>query len=289
MRLILVLATLLTCAGSAQNVRRIVSTAPSFTETLFALGAGDRVVAVSQYCHFPAAETAKLPRVGSYLSPNVEAIAKLQPDLVVVHAEQKQVLAQMERLGLRTLAVRNTTLEDTLQSARAIGAAIGLADAGVKLENSLRSQLREIEQAAAKRTKRRTLLFVVGRTPGRLDGMIAVGRGSFLNEVIRIAGGRNVLDSAPVVYPRIAVEGVLRLDPDVVVDMGDMAVTTGVSEEHKRAVVRLWEAQPGIRAATERRVFAVAADIFVVPGPRVVETAEEFARMLYSEGSTPKP
>jgi iron complex transport system substrate-binding protein len=119
--------------------------------------------------------------------------------------------------------------------------------------------------------------------------MIAVGRGSFLNEVIRIAGGRNVLDSAPVVYPRIAVEGVLRLDPDVVVDMGDMAVTTGVSEEHKRAVVRLWEAQPGIRAATERRVFAVAADIFVVPGPRVVEAAKEFARMLYSEGSTPKP
>jgi iron complex transport system substrate-binding protein len=289
MRLIFASVILLTCTGLAQNVRRIVSTAPSFTETLFALGAGDRVVAVSQYCHFPAAETAKLPRVGSYLSPNVEAIAKLQPDLVVVHAEQKQVLAQMARLGMRTLAVRNTSLEDTLQSAREIGAAIGLTEAGVKLETSLRSQLREIEQAAAKRTKRRTLLFVVGRTPGRLDGMIAVGRGSFLNEVIRIAGGRNVLDSAPVVYPRIAVEGVLRLDPDVVVDMGDMAVTTGVSEEHKRAVVRLWEAQPGIRAATERRVFAVAADIFVVPGPRVVQAAKEFARMLYGEGSTPKP
>lgn len=288
MRLIFMFATLLACGASAQTAGRIVSTAPSFTEALFALGAGHRVVAVSQHCHFPA-ETAKLPRVGSYLSPNVEAIAKLRPDLVVVHAEQKQALAQMERIGLRTLAVRNTSLEDALQSIRTIGAAIGLAEAGVTLQNKLRAQLREIEESAAKQTKRRTLLFVVGRTPGRLDGMIAVGKGSFLNEVIRIAGGRNVLDAAPVVYPRISVEGVLRLDPDVVVDMGDMAVTTGVSEDHKRAVVRLWEAQPGVRAATERRVFAVAADIFVVPGPRVVEAAREFSRMLYGGGGAPKP
>ena len=261
---------------------RVVSTAPSFTETMFALGAGDRVVAVSTYCHYPAAVD-KLPRIGSYLEPNIEAIARLNPALVLVHAEQKQVLAHLARLGIRTLALRNTDLTETLDSVREIGAALGLADRGVELERGIRAKLAAIEARSAGR-RPRTLLFVVGRTPGRLDGMIAVGKGSFLNELIRAAGGKNVLSDSPVAYPHISLEGVIRLDPDVIVDMGDMTVTTGVTAEHIRSVVKLWEARPGIRAAAEHKVFAVAADIFVVPGPRVAEAAEEFARMLRQEG-----
>jgi len=264
--------------AAAEPVKRVVSTAPSFTETLYALGAGDRVVAVSTYCHFPA-EVNKLPRVGSYLQPNVEAIARLKPDLVLVHAEQRQQLAQLAGLGISTLALRNTTLEETLRSATQIGEAIGMAREGARLERTLREKLSAIEKRNAGK-KPRTLLFIVGRTPGRLDGMIAVGRGSFLNEVIRIAGGRNVLFDSTVAYPRISLEAVIRLDPDVIVDMGDMAATTGVTEEHKRSVVELWRARKGIRAAAEHRVFAVAADIFVVPGPRVTEAAEAFAAMM---------
>lgn len=258
--------------------QRIVSTAPSFTETLFALGAGGRVVAVSTYCHYPAAVN-QLPRIGSYLQPNVEAIARLKPDLVLVHAEQKQALAQLAGLGVRTLALRNTNLEDTLGTVREIAAATGVPERGTALEMSIRAKLAALEKRSAGKTPR-TLLFVVGRTPGRLDGMIAVGRGSFLNELIRIAGGKNVLADSPVTYPKISLEAVLRLAPDVIVDMGDMAVTTGVTEEHKRSVVKLWEAQPGIRAVAAKKVFAVAADIFVVPGPRVPEAAEAFAAML---------
>lgn len=263
------------CAWAAFAApQRIVSTAPSFTETLFAVGAGDRVVAVSTYCHYPA-EADKLPRVGSYLKPNVETIVRLKPDLVLVHAEQRQTLTQLSSLGIPTLAVKNTNLEDTLQSVREIGAAVGLAERGAALEAKIRGQLSAMEKRTAGRTPR-TLLFVVGRTPGRLDGMIAVGRGSFLNELMRVAGGRNVLADSPVTYPRISMEAVLRMAPDVIVDMGDMAVTQGVTEEHKQSVVKLWEAVPGVKS----RVFAVAADIFVVPGPRVAEAAEAFARML---------
>jgi iron complex transport system substrate-binding protein len=267
-------------AGSAAP-QRIVSTAPSFTETLFAIGAGRRVVAVSTYCHHPAAVD-QLPRVGSYLQPNVEAIARLRPDLVLVHAEQKATLTQLAGLGIQTLALRNTNLEDTLRSATTIGAAVGMAAEGSALEKRIRGQLAAIEKRSAGKTPP-TLLFIVGRTPGRLDGMIAVGKGSFLNEVIRIAGGKNVLFDSPVTYPKISLEAVLRLAPDVIVDMGDMAVTTGVTEEHKRSVVKLWEPQQAIGAVTKKRVFAVAADIFVVPGPRVVEAAEAFAAMLREE------
>lgn len=275
MRLVFLLLSSLAAFAAPQ---RIVSTAPSFTETLFAIGAGDRVVAVSTYCHYPEAAN-KLPRVGSYLQPNVEAIARMQPDLVLVHAEQKTTLTQLAGLGIKTLALKNTNLEDTLRTALEIGAAVGLPDRGSALEKGIRAKLAAIEERSAGKT-RRTLLFIVGRTPGRLDGMIAVGKGSFLNEVIRIAGGRNVLFDSPVAYPRISMEAVLRLAPDVIVDMGDMAVTTGVTEKHKRSVVSLWESQQAIAAVTKKKVFAVAADIFVVPGPRVAEAAEAFAAML---------
>lgn len=269
-------------ASFAAAPQRIISTAPSFTEMLFAIGAGSRVVAVSTYCHYPK-EVDKLPRVGDYLQPNVEAIARLRPDLVLVHAEQKQTLAQLASLGIRTLALRNTNLEETIASASEVGQAVGLAAQGKALEASLRARLVAIEKRYAG-TPARTLLFIVGRTPGRLDGLIAVGKGSYLNELIRVAGGKNVLWDSPVTYPKISLEAVLRLAPDVIVDMGDMTATVGVTEQHKRSVVALWEAYPGIRAVSRGKVFAVAADIFVVPGPRVVEAAEAFAEMLHGSG-----
>ncbi len=110
-----------------------------------------------------------------------------------------------------------------------------------------------------------------------------MGKGSFLNELIRLAGGRNSLYDSPVSYPRISLETVIRLDPDVIVDMGDMAETVGVTEAHKQLVVKLWHGQPAVRAARESHVFAVAADIFVVPGPRIAEAAEAFAGMLHGD------
>jgi iron complex transport system substrate-binding protein len=264
----------------------IVSTAPSFTEALFALGAGKRVVAVSQFCHYPP-DVNRLPRVGSYLKPNIEAIARVEPELVLMHAELKPELDQLASLGIKTLSLRNATLEDTLNSIRIIGSSIGLAERGAQLERELRNKLAAIEKQSEGKP-RRSLLFVVGRTPGRLEGMVAVGKGSYLNDVIRIAGGRNALADSPVAYPRISLEAVMRLDPDVIVDMGDMAVTTGVTERHIQSVVKLWQGQTGIRAVTNGNVHAVAADIFVVPGPRVVDAAEAFARMLQPGRKDPR-
>ena len=275
--LVLILAS--AAAVLAAPPMRIVSTAPSFTETAFALGAGDRVVAVSTYCHYPE-KANQLPRIGSYLKPNVEAIARLRPDLVLVHAEQVQIIEQFKALGLRVLPLRNNTLEEVMKSMRELGAALEIPASAVLLEQSIRARLKKLENSSRGK-KPVSMLFVVGRTPGKLDGMVVVGKGSFLNELIRVAGGRNVMANSPVTYPKISIEAVLRLDPDVIVDMGDMAETTGVTKTHTLAVEQLWKDQPGIRAARQGRVFAVAADIFVVPGPRVSEAAEAFSRMLH--------
>ncbi len=258
--------------------RRIVSTAPSFTEIVYAIGAGDRLVGVSNHCHFPT-DVERLPKVGTYLRPNVEAIVRLKPDLVLLNEDVPQVASQLGRLGIPPLRLNNTGLEDMFRSIRQIGIAIDMTTKAARLEQSIRDRLQALRRVTAGKP-RKSLLFIVGRTPGRLDGLVAVGKGSFLNELIAIAGGHNALADSLVSYPRISLEAVLRINPEVIVDMGDMAETIGVTETHKQDVVKLWEKQGDLKAVTSKRVYAVAADIFVVPGPRIAEAAEAFAKML---------
>ncbi len=126
-------------------------------------------------------------------------------------------------------------------------------------------------------------MFIIGRNPNSIDGLVAVGSRSYLNELLTIAGGKNVFGDASAPYPKVGMEEILSRDPEVIIDMGDMATTAGVTEAQKRAVVALWGKYPMVSAVRQKRVFAVASDIYVVPGPRVVDAAREFARMLHPE------
>lgn len=264
--------------------RRIVSTAPGITEMLFAAGLGDRVVGVTNFCHYPP-EVLKLPKVGTYLQPNLEVIAALRPDLVVIETNPVQLQAKLGRLGLKVLELNYDRIAGIYRSLGEIGVAAGVPDRAAAKVKEIRGGLEAIRASAASRPKRR-ILFVVGRTPGALEGMVGVGRSSYLNEVMELAGGVNVLAGAPAAYPKLSLEEILARNPEVIVDMGEMAETAGVTEERKRAVVKLWERHATLAAVKRHAVYAVASDVFVVPGPRVVDAAREFARMLGgAEGS----
>jgi iron complex transport system substrate-binding protein len=271
------------CTASWTQPRRIVSTSPSITETLFALGLGDRVVGVSQYCHYPP-ETSSRPRVGGYLRPNVEVIAGLKPDLVILQSEAAEAASQLERIGLPVLRIEQGNLDRTFKAFQKIGARCGVPERAAKLVADVQAKLNAVRQRTSGLPKR-SLLFIVGRSPGGLENLTAVGKGSYLNELIEIAGGANVLAGSPLPYLKVSLEAVMGLNPDVLVDMGDMSETLGVTEEHKRSVVALWSRQPGLRAVARHTVFAVASDIFVVPGPRVVDAAEAFEKMLHPEST----
>jgi iron complex transport system substrate-binding protein len=272
------IALLATVVAVGAQPRRIVSTSPSVTETLFALGLGDRVVAVSQHCHYPP-EVTKLPKIGSFARPNVEAIVGLRPDLVVLQANvPESVAGQLARMKVPVVQVEHGDLEKMFAGIRALAGRCGVSDRGAKLESEIRGRLAGIRARTAS-LPRRSLVFIVGRTPGSLADLIAVGKGSYLNELITIAGGVNALAGYALPYPKLSLESMLGLNPDVLVDMGDMAETTGVTEAHKQEVVALWRRHASLKS----RVYAVASDIFVVPGPRVVEAAEAFESMLHPE------
>jgi len=272
---------LLFTAFACAQPRRIISTAPSITGMLYSLGLGDRVVGVTTYCHWPP-EAMKKPKIGTYLEPNLEAIAALRPDLVIIQTNPIQLQAKLERLGLRVVEVSHNNIADVYGSIQKIGDAAGVPDRAAKLNATLRARIADIQARVAKYPKR-SMMFIIGRAPNRLEDLVAVGRASYLNELMAVAGGQNIFADAVAPYPKVGMEEILSRNPQVIVDMGDMAETTGVTEAHKRAVVVLWNVYPSVAAVREHRVFAVASDIFVEPGPRMVEAAQAFARMLHPE------
>jgi len=286
-RVVLACAALLSVSGSpigADGPARIVSISPSITETLFALGLGDRVVGVSSYCRYPAA-AARLPKVGSFLRPDTELIARLRPDLVIVHAGPHNVPAQLSTLGLASITVDRGTLAGVFSSIRSIGAAAEAGDRAARLVADLEGRLAAVRAGAAKRPSKRVLV-IVGRQPGTLSDLVGVGRGSYLNDLVKVAGAVNVLDDPRLPeYPRISMESVIRLEPDLIVDAGDIGETEEDHRQRQPITQRLWRQQTHVKAVRANGIRAVTSDAFVVPGPRVVEVAETLARWLDAAGS----
>jgi iron complex transport system substrate-binding protein len=264
-----------------QPPKRIVSTAPSLTELLYALGLGDRVVGVDRFSRYPP-EALRKPKIGDYANPNLEAIAALRPDLVIIPVNPVKLAERLAVLRLKVLEIDQESIAKLYESFRMIGQATGATAQAAQLESTVRGQLEAVRARAAPLKKTR-MMFVVGRTPNRLDGLIVVGQASYLNEIIALAGGENVFRDAVASYPGVSLEEVLARNPDVIVDMGDMADTVGVTEEHKREVISLWERLSSVAAVKQHRVYAVASDVYVVPGPRVVEAAKAFLEMLHPE------
>jgi iron complex transport system substrate-binding protein len=269
-------------AAFAQPPQRIVSTAPSITELLYALGLGDRVVGVDRFSRFPA-EALRKPKIGDYANPNLEAIAALRPDLVIIPVNPVKLADRLALLRLKVLEIDQESIAKLYDSFRLVGQATGAAAQAAKLTSAVQWQLEAVRARAAP-LKRTRMMFVVGRTPNRLDGLIVVGQASYLNEIIALAGGENVFRDAVASYPGVSLEEVLARNPDVIVDMGDMADTVGVTDEHKREVTSLWERLSSVAAVKQHRVHAVASDVYVVPGPRVVDAAKSFFDMLHPGG-----
>ncbi|MEO8096453.1 MAG: helical backbone metal receptor [Acidobacteriota bacterium] len=261
--------------------QRIVSTAPSITELLYALGLGDRIVGVDRFSRYPA-EAARKPKIGDYAAPNLEAIAALRPTLVIIPTNPVQLRQRLETLHLRVLELDQEGIPALYRSFRQVGEATGTIAKAEQLTETVKQQLTAIRLRASvlKPTK---MMFVVGRNPNSLDGLMVAGQASYLNEIIEIAGGMNVFKNAAAAYPKVSLEEILSRNPDVIVDMGEMGDTVGVTDAQKRSVAGLWMRMSSIAAVRGRRVHAVASDVYVVPGPRVVDAAQSFFELLHPE------
>lgn len=279
----LILALVLTAAIQAAPPQRIVSTAPSLTETLFALGLGPRIVGVTEFCRYPP-EAASKPRIGTFLEPSFERILAQRPDLVLVVRNPVRLAERLSQLGLRTVEVPQDSIAEILASIREIARLAGVEDRGRALAASIEGQLEDVRRRAAA-LPRRKVLFLVGRSPGTLQGMVGAGPGSFLDELIRLAGGVNALAGSPMAYPRVSVEQIVAADPDVILDMGDFAHHEGKPLESPEQFRTVWGQYRLFRAVRDNRVRQAASEVLIRPGPRVGEAARGMFELIHGAGA----
>lgn len=260
--------------NASTKAKRIVSTAPSITESLFALGLGDEVVGVSNYCHYPP-EANTRTRVGQLLSPDIETIISLHPDLVVVEQIPNHLQEKLQRLHIRSISVAHDTVEDVLQSDETIARAAGIPNAAVRLNERVKRELNDVHSRTESAPKW-SAVFVVGHSPGKLSGFFVAGRHTYLSELLETAGATNIFDDAKQLYPQVSLEEILARNPDVIVEIAD-------GPEKKAAALRLWASEPHLRAVQTHHVVEVPSDLFIVPSPRVTEAARYLAHALHPE------
>lgn len=258
-----------TTTATQEPPHRIVSLAPSVTEVLFEAGLGPRVVGVTSYCRFPR-EVLALPKVGGYLTPSYEAIVALHPDLIVTLPEQADLEPKLSALGVPILHVDHRSLDGIVRSIEQVGERCGAEASARRAADALRQTLAALRSNAA--GPRPRVLICFGRTED-FRRVIAAAPGTVHDDLITSAGGANALTSRAVAYPTLSVEGVIRLDPDVIVEFSS-------SGADPAALRRQWNRLDSLTAVKTGHVYVFAGEFLSVPGPRFVRFADTIARSI---------
>jgi len=257
---------------------RIVSLAPSLTEIVFLLGAQDRLVGVTRFCNVPP-EAVRLPRIGGVVDPDVERIVAARPDLVLCTTDgnPKEKVRILEETGIPCFAVGPQDLPAIFRTIERIGTLLGLPEKARREADSLRNRTvlasgegpcveRRGEVGAAAPRRRPAVLFAVSTSP-----VIVAGSGTFLDELIRKAGGKNPAGRFSTRYPRLSTEQLIAASPDILL----IASMVGVGRFPES--VSRWREIPAFR---DGEVHSLDGDLVTRPGPRMVDALEKISRIL---------
>ena len=252
-----------------EHPQRLVSLAPSITETLYALGLGDRLVGDTDYCDYPP-EAKRKPRVGNLLNPSLERIVVLKPDLVLgsPEANRREIIGQLEKLRIPIYGVTAQSVEGTLRSLEDLGRVLGCEREAQALRERLRGRIEAVERRVNPYPRSR-VLFVVWYRP-----LTTTGPRTSITDVIRRAGGDSVTKDLDGEWPRLSLEEALRRDPDVILYPQAESFFPGLDE-----FARL----PGwrdLRAVKNRHMYCVSETI-TFTSPRLIDALEQVADILH--------
>lgn len=248
----------------------MISLTPSATEVIHALGATKLIVGVDDYSLYPE-EVTKLPKVGSFMQPNLETIVALKPTLVVVDDVHGPAAGAMRDAGLTTVECPIHAMPDIKKALTILGDRLGLAAEAARAVDEIDAA---IEDTRAKRpAKRPRVLAILDREANGLGNLVAAGPGSWIDELIAIAGGENVLAASGVRYPKLSLEEVVRGNPDVILDLSFPA----------RKSMKEWNAVD-VPAVKRGRVTVMSDPTTIAPSPRIRHALE-----LISAAIAPTP
>jgi iron complex transport system substrate-binding protein len=261
-----------------QPVQRIVSLAPSLTETIYALGLQDRLVGDTDFCDYPP-DAQKKTKVGGAINPSLEQIAALRPDLVLVTKSLNliETVNALDNLGISSYGTDPHTVKDIVSSTERLAGVLGVPEAGASLGADLERHLADLQQRLSGVPPRR-VLFIVWSDP-----LISAGKNTFIADALRLAGAISIVDSSQD-WPHMSLEEVVRLQPDFLV----FAASHSESGQNDFDVLA---ERPGWRGldAVRNRHFAVISDAVNRPAPRIVSAIEDLARQLHPEAFSAHP
>ena len=267
-----------TSRAAPQYPQRIISMSPSITETLFALGVGDRVVGVTDFCSYPK-EACTRAKIGGLLNPSVEAWITLKPDLIIHQDDSHKLRINARNLGIQTLAVSMTRLHNIFKTIQTLGEVLGCESAARALTQKLQSGIQR-HQARLKNLPGKTTLLLLGDGSNPGAALYAVGRSTFLGELLELAGGTNILVNPQLNYPKISKEFILRHSPEVIIEAGPDA---NLTPDEKKKKLEQWQRFPTLTAVKNKTIYFVGADYILIPGPRFLNILDHFARVIHPE------
>ena len=252
-----------------ENQMRLVSVSPNITEILFALGLEEEVVGVTDYCNYPVAATAK-KSIGTIMEPDLETILSLKPTNIFLTntAFHIELGKKLSSLGLNTFFFDVDMFKGISSTISQIGETTNRAEQSNRLNSDIAKGLNSIKAIAAGFSKTPTVLVVLQSEP-----LIVVGKNTYIDELITIAGGTNAISDLQHTYPMLNAEALITLDPDIIVE-------TQLNVEPARSEKALSGYKWDIEAVRNKNVFVVDADIISRPGPRVVEAGRQMQRII---------
>ena len=257
---------------------RIISTSPSITETLFALGLGHRVVGVTDFCEYPS-EACQLPSIGGMTNPNMEALVTLRPDLVLHLTHSAKMARYTKALGIPSMGIKMDTLDDILRSIELLGSTFGIEENSKQLLAELTTGINFYKKELKNIRPKETLLLLGDSSdPGR--DLYATGPKTFLHELLEISGGKNILHDSMAKYPRLTKEYVIEKSPEVIIEAGPKSQLT---PEQVKERLKGWKRFSSIRAVQTGQVHYIGADYILIPGPRLVSILEQFSQVLHPD------
>jgi iron complex transport system substrate-binding protein len=251
-----------------EKPEKVVSMAPSFTETLFAIGAGDKVVGVTQFCNYPE-EAKEIEEIGDSEGPNLEKIIGLNPDLVLALYMSEEERGKLEDAGINVLLYDPQDIESVFNSIETVGLAMGLQDETEELLSNMKSKkeriVEKVEEAESKK-----VFYEVWHEP-----LMTAGPGSFIDQLIGLANGENIAYDAESAYPEYSLELLLERNPQVYLTSDDGFKT--VDDIINR------NGYENIEAVQENNIYLLHPDITTRTGPRIIDGLEMIAQAIHPE------
>jgi len=252
--------------------KRIISLAPNITEILFSLGLDEEIVGVSIHCNFPEKAKTKV-QVGSYISLDFEKIVSLKPDLIIATGagNTRDMVERLGKLGFPTYVIFPKNFSDVLRSIGHISQVVDREEEGMGIIQGMKRRRQRVVEVT-QGLPRPKVFLQIGEAP-----IVTVGKNSFGDDLIHLAGGENIAGKEKEMYPRLGMEEILKRSPEVII------ISSMNPKGDYQKILQEWSRWKTIPAVKNGRIYLIDSDLVDRPSPRIIEGLEEITRILHPE------